>query len=326
MWFEVVLIAGLCYRIHAFDSPWKNVVFNTTYANSEYPSKLDIKKNSKALNVNDSFITSNATATSNNSKDVFNSHIEPKVLGDMYGMEGKNGIRHSEGKIEFKVEQIPLTPRHHGNKLSVDASSLSKGFPLRRQKKLKGRNWKGRGEDLRKTLGERGNGIAMNDPHSVRSVHPRSLNKQPAKTPGGEEPAAHSPPDKKSLTDSVAPWVWQRDHPSSAGEETFMTCVPGQRSNDKTINIAVLVPDLAPEHFTPCSRDQVMPAVELAVKHLREKELRGPLLGWNISVHYRDTNCSSTFGPLAAVDLYFQSKAGEPPLDFGHGPVLKGKP
>ncbi|KAL7634174.1 UNVERIFIED_CONTAM: hypothetical protein RMT77_015503 [Armadillidium vulgare] len=106
---------------------------------------------------------------------------------------------------------------------------------------------------------------------------------------------------------------WQSDDPGLPICAKPQTAVP-----DKTIDIAVLVPTEPPDHFTPCSRERVMPAVQLAVEHLYEMELHGPLKEWNVKIHYMDTNCSSTYGPLAAVDLHFQSKA-----DVFLGPVCE---
>ena len=79
-------------------------------------------------------------------------------------------------------------------------------------------------------------------------------------------------------------------------------------SSEKTIDIAVLVPTTESPQY---QMKRVMPAVELGVNHLRKTGLRGPLEGWKVSVLHRDTHCSSTHGPLAAVDLHFNQTAGE---------------
>ncbi|KAK8741214.1 hypothetical protein OTU49_002559 [Cherax quadricarinatus] len=83
--------------------------------------------------------------------------------------------------------------------------------------------------------------------------------------------------------------------------------------DDRVIDVAVLVPCNASHQY---SRVKVLPVVELAVRHLRETGLRGPLENYTIIVRYRDSRTSSTYGPLAAVDLYFNKYA-----DVFLGPV-----
>lgn len=82
----------------------------------------------------------------------------------------------------------------------------------------------------------------------------------------------------------------------------------GHGEPDRVIDIAVITPCNATDQF---SRMRVMPVVELAVRHLRRTGLRGPLANYTINVRYRDSFSSSTYGPLAAVDLYFNNAAGE---------------
>ncbi|XP_042876056.1 uncharacterized protein LOC122255805 [Penaeus japonicus] len=99
--------------------------------------------------------------------------------------------------------------------------------------------------------------------------------------------------------------------------EAANKCVPvksasamstGHGQPDQVIDIAVITPCNATNQF---SRQRVMPVVELAVRHLRRTGLRGPLANYTINVRYRDSRSSSTYGPLAAVDLYFNNAAGE---------------
>lgn len=52
----------------------------------------------------------------------------------------------------------------------------------------------------------------------------------------------------------------------------------------------------------------VLPAMELAVKKV--KAPGGILEGWDITMEYRDTQCSSVYGPLAAFELYTKQKPG----------------
>ena len=113
-------------------------------------------------------------------------------------------------------------------------------------------------------------------------------------------------------TSSSTPSRARRGPPLSPSSSPALSpsCLPKENVTDHVIDIAVLVPSAEPHDYTPCTRDHVMPVVHLAVEHVRKNELLGPLKGWNISIHYKDTNCSSTFGPLASVDLFLSGKAG----------------
>lgn len=52
----------------------------------------------------------------------------------------------------------------------------------------------------------------------------------------------------------------------------------------------------------------VLPAIELAVSKVQAPG--GLLEGFNITMEYRDTMCSSVYGPLAAFELYTKRKPG----------------
>lgn len=52
----------------------------------------------------------------------------------------------------------------------------------------------------------------------------------------------------------------------------------------------------------------VLPAMELAVNKVTTPG--GILGGWDITMEYRDTQCSSVYGPLAAFELYTKQKPG----------------
>ncbi|XP_068217389.1 atrial natriuretic peptide receptor 1-like [Palaemon carinicauda] len=86
-----------------------------------------------------------------------------------------------------------------------------------------------------------------------------------------------------------------------------------QDEDDYVIDIAVIVPCNASHQY---SMVKVLPVVELAVRHVRETGLKGPLANYTIKVRYKDSRSSSTDGPLAAVDLYFKKEA-----DVFLGPV-----
>lgn len=79
-------------------------------------------------------------------------------------------------------------------------------------------------------------------------------------------------------------------------------------ADDRVIDVAVIVPCNESHQY---SRMKVLPVVELAVRYLQENGLRGPLENYTINVRYRDSRLSSTYGPLAAVDLFFNNSAGE---------------
>lgn len=101
----------------------------------------------------------------------------------------------------------------------------------------------------------------------------------------------------------------RRSHPTETCEAgTPLTKQRDASDDDKVIDVAVIVPCNASHQY---SRVKVLPVVELAVRHLRETGLRGPLQNYTINVRYRDSRTSSTYGPLAAVDLYLNNSAGK---------------
>ncbi|XP_037036994.1 atrial natriuretic peptide receptor 1-like isoform X1 [Bradysia coprophila] len=68
----------------------------------------------------------------------------------------------------------------------------------------------------------------------------------------------------------------------------------------------------------------VLPAMELAVKKVRAPG--GILEGWDITMEYRDTQCSSVYGPLAAFELYTKQKPDAffgPTCDYVLAPVSR---
>lgn len=84
-------------------------------------------------------------------------------------------------------------------------------------------------------------------------------------------------------------------------------CIGGVRTMQSKgeVKLAVIAPG-DPHHEQSLQR--VLPAVLLAVKYVSSP--RGPLPGWNIKVDYRDSYCSSTYGPLAAFQFYINQTAG----------------
>lgn len=67
----------------------------------------------------------------------------------------------------------------------------------------------------------------------------------------------------------------------------------------------VLLPSNMPDHG---GSPIVLSAMNLAVKKVQAPG--GILEGWDITMEYRDTQCSSVYGPLAAFELYTKQKPG----------------
>lgn len=76
---------------------------------------------------------------------------------------------------------------------------------------------------------------------------------------------------------------------------------------DKVVKLAVILPNDAKAEF---SLRKILPLIELASKAVTDPE-KGILPSWDIQVDYRDSNCSSIQGPLAAFDFYVNGTAGE---------------
>lgn len=93
---------------------------------------------------------------------------------------------------------------------------------------------------------------------------------------------------------------------------TYITSGPvvsnSVRDGIKQIHFGVLLPS---KSLISDRNSQVLsttlPVIELAIKHIHDNDL---LNGCEIKVHYRDTQCSSTHGGLAAFDLYKRGEAG----------------
>ncbi|XP_046625921.1 atrial natriuretic peptide receptor 1 isoform X2 [Neodiprion virginianus] len=102
--------------------------------------------------------------------------------------------------------------------------------------------------------------------------------------------------------------------------ESVVIHADGNRSLG-VVKLAVIAPqDSHHEQALP----RVLPAVQLAVKFV--KSPKGPLPGWTINVEYRDSQCSSTFGPLAAFDFYINKTADAflgPVCDYVIAPVAR---
>lgn len=75
---------------------------------------------------------------------------------------------------------------------------------------------------------------------------------------------------------------------------------------EKIVKLGVLLP-ADPTHVF--SLVKVLPILEMAIPAVTKSD--GALPGWKILVDYRDTECSSVQGPLAAFEFYVNGSAGE---------------
>lgn len=92
--------------------------------------------------------------------------------------------------------------------------------------------------------------------------------------------------------------------PPKHWSSTRVNAVPSD-INRRIVKIGVIAP-ADPHHEQSLPR--ILPAVSLAVKAVSSSN--GPLPGWTITVTYRDSECSSTWGSLAAFDFYTNRTAG----------------
>jgi len=75
-------------------------------------------------------------------------------------------------------------------------------------------------------------------------------------------------------------------------------------ADEKVLKIVVL----AQYHESASySMQKSLPAVLMAV---RSERIRQILPGWKVQVLHKDTKCSSIYGPLSAVELYYNKSAG----------------
>ena len=77
------------------------------------------------------------------------------------------------------------------------------------------------------------------------------------------------------------------------------------KKRKKELFFGVLLPSNHPDKG---ASGAILPAMSLAVSRITKSG--GILDGFNITMGYRNTNCSSTLGPLAAFDLYSKRKPG----------------
>lgn len=96
--------------------------------------------------------------------------------------------------------------------------------------------------------------------------------------------------------------------------------------NNHQIHLAVLLPSKPVDDLSERSTQilaTTLPVIELAIQAVKEKRI---LDGYELIVHHRDTNCSSTIGPMAAFDLYNRQEADVflgPICDYVLAPVAR---
>ncbi|XP_031367496.1 atrial natriuretic peptide receptor 1-like isoform X4 [Apis dorsata] len=104
-------------------------------------------------------------------------------------------------------------------------------------------------------------------------------------------------------------------------EQRANECIETRLSFKTEVKLAVIAPaDFHHEQSLP----RILPAVLLAVKAI--SSARGLLPGWNITVDYRNSRCSSTYGPLAAFEFYINRTADAffgPVCDYVIAPVAR---
>lgn len=92
------------------------------------------------------------------------------------------------------------------------------------------------------------------------------------------------------------------------------------------IHLAVLLPSKPVDDVSERSTQilaTTLPVIELAIRSVKEKKI---LDGYELIIHHRDTQCSSTVGPLAAFDLYNRHEADVflgPICDYVLAPVAR---
>ncbi|XP_023227111.1 atrial natriuretic peptide receptor 1-like [Centruroides sculpturatus] len=74
----------------------------------------------------------------------------------------------------------------------------------------------------------------------------------------------------------------------------------------RPLRMAILAPD---NDLHPYSLNKVLPPVLYAVRSQKKRGESGLLSGRQVQVLYRDTQCSSTYGPLAAFEFYIENSA-----------------
>lgn len=75
----------------------------------------------------------------------------------------------------------------------------------------------------------------------------------------------------------------------------------------RTLNLALIAPA---SDNNDRNLPHILPAMDLAIKDVSHP-VDGILPGWSIALRHRDSQCSSTYGPLAAFDFVMNKTVGE---------------
>lgn len=92
----------------------------------------------------------------------------------------------------------------------------------------------------------------------------------------------------------------------------------------KQIHLALLLPSQPQvDQVNSQTLSEILPAIELAIENVAKQKL---LNGLTLKIHPRDTQCSSTIGPIAAFDLHHRKEADiflGPICDYVLAPVAR---
>lgn len=108
--------------------------------------------------------------------------------------------------------------------------------------------------------------------------------------------------------------------------ETSNVNVSSVITKNHKIHLSVLLPSKPVDEMSERSSQilaTTLPVIELAIRSVKERRL---LDGYELIIHHRDTECSSTIGPLAAFDLYNRQEADVflgPICDYVLAPVAR---
>lgn len=78
----------------------------------------------------------------------------------------------------------------------------------------------------------------------------------------------------------------------------------GDGKKERILQFGVLAPQDASFQY---AMQKVLPPIMMAV---RSERIHSLLPGWKFEINYRDTKCSSTYGPLSAFEFYINKTAG----------------
>ena len=102
-----------------------------------------------------------------------------------------------------------------------------------------------------------------------------------------------------------------------------MTSSENSNSTSRELIIGVILPEA---EWYPWSLKRVIPAIEFAIQNVETKQL---LPGFNITALTKDSACSETIGPLAAVDFHWSYNVNVflgPVCEYAIAPVARFSP